>query len=298
MTFPLTLENILPYIYSLPRERFNRLFSIIKEIEKERNFGDMLLGKIDNITIYGGFSASSVVTNFRDYCYDLNLVIKFDDCSSWKEGSEFLNNGCPDVDEKDILYIIKLLTYAIRQDKSVDGSLITLFKNGSILALLTRLKDLVETQSPMKKNNWNNLKSSQLGRYAEYFAKMEFTQYGFDVYTSEVDDKGIDFVIVKNGKYYEIQVKSVLKSQYVFMPKSKFELKPNLCLVLVLFVQDELPEIYLIPSQTWLAPNTLFVDRDYLPSQKSKPEYGVQLSAKNRTLLTEYTFERVLNNLT
>jgi len=39
----------------------------------------------------------------------------------------------------------------------------------------------------MKKFDWGQLKSLQLGRYAEYFAKMEFTLLGFDVYEPEVD---------------------------------------------------------------------------------------------------------------
>ena len=60
----------------------------------------------------------------------------------------------------------------------------------------------------------------QVGRYAEYYAKMEFTSYGFDVYTSEVDDHGVDFV-AKNlsGEYFEIQVKSVRNDNYVFIHK-------------------------------------------------------------------------------
>lgn len=41
---------------------------------------------------------------------------------------------------------------------------------------------------------WSKLNRMQLGRYAEYYAKMEFSSYGFDVYTSEVDDHGVDFV--------------------------------------------------------------------------------------------------------
>ena len=34
--------------------------------------------------------------------------------------------------------------------------------------------------------NWSKLTGLQLGRYAEYYAKMEFASYGFEVYTSEV----------------------------------------------------------------------------------------------------------------
>ena len=64
--------------------------------------------------------------------------------------------------------------------------------------------------------NWKKLNSLQLGKYAEYYVKMEFTLYGFDVYTAEVDDKGIDFVIRRNEKYYDLQVKSVRENNYIF----------------------------------------------------------------------------------
>ena len=58
--------------------------------------------------------------------------------------------------------------------------------------------------------DWSKLNNIQLGRYAEYYAKMEFASYGFEVYTSEVDDHGIDFIAkTKNSRYLEIQVKSV-----------------------------------------------------------------------------------------
>ncbi len=61
----------------------------------------------------------------------------------------------------------------------------------------------------MEKYAWKNLNHLQIGRYAEYFAKMEFTLFGFDVYTVEVDNRGIDFVIRKDDQYYDVQVKSV-----------------------------------------------------------------------------------------
>ena len=56
---------------------------------------------------------------------------------------------------------------------------------------------------------WSELKSMQLGRYAEYYAKMEFASYGYEVYTSEVDDHGVDFVVKVPGaeKFYEVQVR-------------------------------------------------------------------------------------------
>ena len=34
----------------------------------------------------------------------------------------------------------------------------------------------------------------QLGQYAEHYAKMEFTSYRYEEYTSEIDDHEVDFV--------------------------------------------------------------------------------------------------------
>jgi hypothetical protein len=72
--------------------------------------------------------------------------------------------------------------------------------------------------------DWARLNHLQIGRYAEYFTKMAFTLYGFEVYTSEVDDRGIDFVARRDrGPFYVVQVKSIRGLNYIFFPKSKFE---------------------------------------------------------------------------
>lgn len=49
----------------------------------------------------------------------------------------------------------------------------------------------------MPNMKWSKLSYMQLGQYGEYYAKMEFTSYGSDVYTSEIDDHGVDFVTIK-----------------------------------------------------------------------------------------------------
>jgi hypothetical protein len=57
----------------------------------------------------------------------------------------------------------------------------------------------------MPNKDWTKLNSLQLGNYAEYLAKMEFASYGCDVYTSEVDGHGIDFIVKdKNRLFCEI----------------------------------------------------------------------------------------------
>ncbi len=132
----------------------------------------------------------------------------------------------------------------------------------------------------MNRFEWSKLNHLQLGRYAEYFVKMEFTSAGFDVYTSEVDDRGIDFVIRKDESiYYDVQVKSVRGLDYIFFQKDKFK-----------------PRIYLIPSTVWLNLNNLFVSKDYL-GKKSKPEWGLNLSKMNLPLLEQYEFDKVAQEL-
>jgi hypothetical protein len=132
----------------------------------------------------------------------------------------------------------------------------------------------------MGRYSWSQMNKLQVGRFAEYFTKMEFALYGFEIFTSEVDDRGIDFVVrYKSKDFLEIQVKSARDANYIYMQKTKFPLRPSRYLALVLLPEDLAPEIYLIPSTVWLTPNALFVDRDY-EGLKSKPEWGVSLSGK------------------
>ncbi|MFX0173516.1 MAG: hypothetical protein ACFE9L_16615 [Candidatus Hodarchaeota archaeon] len=69
----------------------------------------------------------------------------------------------------------------------------------------------------MVRFEWDKLTHLQIGKYAEYLVKIEFTMCGFDVYSAEIDDKGIDFIIRRSPtKFFEIQVKSVRGYNYVF----------------------------------------------------------------------------------
>ena len=86
----------------------------------------------------------------------------------------------------------------------------------------------------MPRHQWKNLSKQQVGAYAEYFVKMELTMHGFQVYSPEVDDRGIDFVARRNTEpFIEIQVKSLRSMGYVFMQKSKFPLRQGTYLALL-----------------------------------------------------------------
>jgi hypothetical protein len=145
--------------------------------------------------------------------------------------------------------------------------------------------------------HWVRLNKQQVGAYAEYFVKMELTMYGFQVYETEVDDRGIDFIArFEDGPFIEIQVKSLRSLGYIFAQKKKFALRENLFMAVVLFFEGTPPDIYLIPSSAWKNPNQLFVSRDF-EGLKSPPEWGLNLSQKNMAALEQYRFDTIVSHL-
>ena len=148
---------------------------------------------------------------------------------------------------------------------------------------------------------WSDLTHLQLGRYAEYYAKMEFASYGYEVYTSEVDDHGVDFIVkVPNtAKFFEVQVKSVRNYGYTFIAKTKMrDLTSHRLVCCMNFIDDKLPDVFVIPATEWAEPNAVLVDRDYnKPDQTSKPEWGINLSRKNYDILAIYNADTKLKEL-
>jgi hypothetical protein len=148
---------------------------------------------------------------------------------------------------------------------------------------------------------WDNLNSLQLGRYAEYYAKMEFASYGFEIYTSEVDDHGVDFIMkYKKQSFYEIQVKSLRESNkgnYIFITKDKMDVTDtNRLICFIHFRNDQYPVVYIIPASVWKNPNNVFVSRDYI-DKKSEPEWGINYSKKNRDSLDNYLIQNFIKNI-
>ncbi len=140
----------------------------------------------------------------------------------------------------------------------------------------------------MAKVEWSKLNNIQIGRYGEYLAKMEFTAYGFDVYTSEVDDHGVDFIAKnKDGVFLEVQVKSICKTSYMFIKKDKIKADDRHIVVLIRFKDFEQPEMYVFPASVWKEPNPVFRDRKY-------NEWGFNYSKKNRNLIEQFLSDKYL----
>ncbi len=141
---------------------------------------------------------------------------------------------------------------------------------------------------------WDHLNPLQVGRYAEYLVKMEFTRLGFSVFGAEVDDRGIDLVVRTDAaRHFDVQVKSSRDLSYIFLRKDKFAIATNLFAAIVIFLEGERPRLFLIPSTAWKKPDALLRDRDYGKDRKSRPEWGINVSGRNLPLLDRFAFEKV-----
>ena len=146
--------------------------------------------------------------------------------------------------------------------------------------------------------NWSrsDLTRQKLGTFCEYYAKMSLASYGVSIYTSEVDDHGIDFIAESKRGFSKFQVKAIRKGTgYVFMREEYFDISDqSLYLFLLLLNDGEHPIEYLIPATTWDndSSNT-FVYHSY-EGKKSKPEYGLNISAKNIPQLERFKLENMI----
>jgi len=101
----------------------------------------------------------------------------------------------------------------------------------------------------MGRHSWSKLNHLQVGRFAEYFVKMEFALHGFEVFTSEVDDRGIDFITRHDSSgFLEIQVKAIRGLNYVFMQKDKFPLRDDRYAAVVILIENKPPNLFLFPA--------------------------------------------------
>lgn len=145
--------------------------------------------------------------------------------------------------------------------------------------------------------NWSRdeLNRQKLGAFGEYYAKMTLASYGMDIYTSEVDDHGIDFVAETKKGFLKFQVKTIRnKTQYIFMKEKTFKnTDESLYLLLILLTDGEHPELFAIPATAWHdTERSAFVYHAY-----KEPEYGLNLSKKNLPQIEPYRLDNLINTI-
>lgn len=142
-------------------------------------------------------------------------------------------------------------------------------------------------------NNWSAFTTLQFEKYAAHFVKMNFVAANCAIYEDAGGSRGVDFV-VKNekGQYVDIYLATVYigKTNYVAIPKYYWdkELRENLYVALVLFMDEHEPIFYLIPSIVWRTPNELFTD---------SADYSRNINLHGVLIFQKTQFQRSLKNI-
>jgi hypothetical protein len=153
-------------------------------------------------------------------------------------------------------------------------------------------------------NIWSKLRPlSKLDQLAETIIKTAFIlSENHHVIASYLNHTGSNFK-VENRKRGEELSSSITefdvlcrqicieKTTYTFIPHNHLErgLRPDLFIGLVLFVDEQKPVKYLIPSIVWLTPNQLFTN-----TSVKHNEYGISVNKRTFADLAEYAFDKIL----
>ncbi|WP_406699679.1 DUF6508 domain-containing protein [Singulisphaera sp. Ch08] len=90
---------------------------------------------------FGYYSYSEDVSSFIQVLYKQGWVVSFD-WPQWQEEAERLVESPTDLARADAATIRRLLTLHVRKDRFCEGHLAEMLKNGHILALLYRLREI------------------------------------------------------------------------------------------------------------------------------------------------------------
>lgn len=148
-------------------------------------------------------------------------------------------------------------------------------------------------------HDWSTLDTGKLAKYASHFVKMNFIAANCEIFENETGSKANDFV-VKNekGRYVDVLLKTVYieKTNYVYIPKYLWnkELRDDLYVALVLFMDNHQPIFYLIPSIVWKKPDNVFIDNQGY--SRKKAEWGINVTSSAIKVLAEkYSFDHILS---
>ena len=141
----------------------------------------------------------------------------------------------------------------------------------------------------MSEQSWSALTRSEVTRVGEHMARAALEHAGYSVV--EANDRGVtDLIASRSGRRTEVTVRALRSLTYTFVEKHRFDLREDRAVALVLLLDGQPPQVFLIPARAWRSPNGILVDRDYADAE-SRPEWGISLSGRNLPLLGEYALE-------
>jgi ADP-ribosyl-[dinitrogen reductase] hydrolase len=155
------LEKLQKHLSTLTTNDWNRLFSLLPEMESTKNFGEVKGGEeleTGSFTFHY-WSPSELVDKVFQIIHELDIVPTFD-WTSWADGKSILNNKDFDYSNLDTITLCKLLTTIVRTDRFNDGFFILNFENGVIPKIIKAIK---QNETNKLKITLPHIKSALLG---------------------------------------------------------------------------------------------------------------------------------------
>ena len=141
------LKNISLTIKRISKKDWKKLFKLIPEIEKTKDFVESG-GIVDDPNNPEGFMITpiiekKIVWDLEKTLDKLNLLIAFN-WAYWDEGREIASKQ--DFENKDTITLLKLISAFIRNNRFCDGALAARFEDRSIEIILNEIKKNIEQQ--------------------------------------------------------------------------------------------------------------------------------------------------------
>jgi len=139
------LKNISLTIKRISKKDWEKLFKLIPEIEKTKDFVESG-GIVDDPNNPEGFMITpiiekKIVWDLEKTLNELNLLIAFN-WVDWDEGREIASKQ--DLENIDTITLLKLISAFIRNNRFCDGALAARFEDRSIEKILTQIKKNIE----------------------------------------------------------------------------------------------------------------------------------------------------------
>ena len=142
---------------------------------------------------------------------------------------------------------------------------------------------------------WSRLNRQQKGTYGEYVAKMEFVMYGYLVFSAEIDDRGVNFVVRNEaGSHFDIQVKTITGWNYTYIYESKFS--EDLWICPVVLTEGNQPTLYIFSGRDWNPDESGLLQRHHYRKSK-EAEYGIHATKTRAPAMERFAFDRSVERL-
>lgn len=150
----------------------------------------------------------------------------------------------------------------------------------------------------MLRTSYKHLNNIQKGWFGATYSKLAFTLEGFEVYSSEYDDRGVDFVIRnKSGQFFSVQVKTTIDdTANPFIKKDKFHSCENFIFCAVRIIEGMKPTLYITRGSDWNS--NKYECLNYNPNGGGHgPYYEICFASKYKDQLKDFEFQTYIERM-